>query len=352
MDYLQRISRELDLPPAEKAQALAELRAHFQDIRDDLVAKSASIEDAEKEAAAELGSPESIAAGLGAVHLRDGWKSVLLSLLPFLAAVPIWMMSRGIHSLAPKPDRWAGRIIHLDRLLVLAGEALLVSFGLAMLIIGIRELLRNKRPTWLAPCLAVAILWPVGFLVCPGAPDQLWFFLFWAMISSGLLTVCGWMPPAGWKLLAVGAVGAALAGLVPLIIWLEPPAPVALLAPVLLALPAAGLALFARHPHSTPSRASLFIFACYAFLMLLHQGFALAMTVTATMAAVFVYSRVADKKIKYATLLCAAAAMTAASWDIRGQQGLDILVMVAVLMLIPALFEFRRGSAGNALIAE
>lgn len=392
MDFFQRISRELDLPPVEKEQAIKELRAHFQDIRDDLILKGVSVEDAEKEAAAKLGSPGSIAAGLGAVHMRDGWKSTLLALLPFLMAVPTAMMTLGRHarqvSVSDEGDMMTWYLVDLNRPLILTGAALLVVFAAAMLVVGVREILHNKRPTWLATFLTAATIWPVGLMMSPELPfaltmsrvrvgyaalDQsdshpygdymILFIICYFLIVPLLMIACSqisklkrFTPIAAIATIAVIGLLAITPNRERWLAFIQLGVAIsALICPI-----AAVLVLFARHPHSTPSRGSLCIFTAYALgtMVLMPKEAILgnvpfAVTMISAAIAVCVYSRVADKKIKYAALLCGAAAIAAAIWIcFRAREFNVITAIIAVLMLIPMLFEFRRGTARDGLIVN
>jgi hypothetical protein len=366
MDYLKRIERELDLPPAEKEQALAELRAHFQDIRDDLIAKDASVEDADKEAAKRLGTPESIAAGLGAVHLREGWRSVVLSLAAFLAIVPAGMMSWGMHAVSV-PDGAATIAIAIDRPLVLSGMALLVAFGLTMFVVAIREVLRDRRPAWLAPCMAIAIMWPAAFVANAQAPaalvtnyvqtdsypvnfieDGRGLFFRWVLMFSGFFVACAWARAGKWRLLAMGVAAGSALGYAAYQngAW-------SCLPMMVLFICAPGVVVFARHPYGSPNRASLFLFACYTFPMLLQHQVAVVVALISVVAAVVACCRAADRATKYAVLLLGGAAAGTVTLALHYDYTLQSLLAAGLLLvMMPMAFETRRRRDQDPLIAD
>jgi hypothetical protein len=367
MSFLDDVAKELDMPQSEKEHVLREIRSHYTEIRNELVAQGMDSKEADKEAGRRLGSPESIAVGLGTVHTRDGWKTTLLALLPFLAVVPVQMIRSGTR----RGGVWSAPLAVTNRPLVIAGEALLITFGLAMLIIAIRELLRDRRPTWLAPFLAGAISWPLAFVHKHAPPPHTVLhlnhviFICWITLSPGLLIACTWIRARKWRPLVISSVVMGVAALLgevvlqrkspaiiggysslaqkyPVLNEVVGPAFAAVffLTPLML-LTAAALMIFVRHTRSIPSKASLFAFSEFVFFMMLSglETAQLAVTLVSTIAAVFTYSRVGDRRIKYAALFCGATVIIASfGWWIGT---IPLLAMAATATLIPAVLEFR-----------
>ena len=148
MDFMKEIERKLDLPAAEKSQVLRELRSHYEELRDKLIASGMDAAQAEQEAARRLGDPEDVAARLRTVHCRATWKSALLAAFPFAGLVlirAVWRATVGIGV----TDGW----LQVTLLPLVA-----VCLGLLMISGSVRELALGRRPIWLATWLATAYL--------------------------------------------------------------------------------------------------------------------------------------------------------------------------------------------------
>jgi hypothetical protein len=136
MHFLTRVERLLDIHSAEKNLVMRELKSHYFDLRDELVASGMSAAQAADEAERRLGSPEDVAARFAPVHNSATWRSALVAAVPFLAwgliSTVLCSISRPIHGLVG------------------------LLFGGVMLAGSLRELLAGRRPIWLATWLAGA----------------------------------------------------------------------------------------------------------------------------------------------------------------------------------------------------
>lgn len=151
MDFLEKVERQLDLPPAEKSQVMRELKSHYEEMRDQLIASGTDPAVVEAETAQKMGEPGDIAARLSVVHNRASWKSALLAAAPF--ALPILALT-----LVPTASRsWN-----------ILGMVLLGVFGVILFILGLRQLLHGWRPVWLATWLAGML--GITFVLSPYLP--------------------------------------------------------------------------------------------------------------------------------------------------------------------------------------
>ncbi|MEN6357817.1 MAG: permease prefix domain 1-containing protein [Armatimonadota bacterium] len=139
MHFLTRVEKLLDIPPVEKKFVMRELKSHYFDLQDELIASGMSATEAADEAEKRLGSPEDVAARLAPVHNSASWRSALLAAVPFLA----W----GMISLIGAPST-GYRLAEVLTLLV----------GTVMIVGSMRELQASRRPIWLATWLAGALI--------------------------------------------------------------------------------------------------------------------------------------------------------------------------------------------------
>lgn len=140
MDYLGKIERQLDLPPAEKEQAIQELKFHYDEIRNELISSGADPKQADDEAARRLGPPDEIVTQLTAAHSRSSWKSTALAVLPFIIWAGIWVLLPSDSSLAPSIT-----------------DLIITAFAATMLIGSIHQFLHGKRPLWTATWFSLGI---------------------------------------------------------------------------------------------------------------------------------------------------------------------------------------------------
>ena len=148
MDFMKEIERKLDLPAAEKSQVMRELRSHYEELRDKLIASGMDAAQAEQEAARRLGDPEDVAARLRTVHCRATWKSALLAAFPLAGLAIIQAV-------------WAATVrigVTDGRLEANLAPFIAACLGLLMISGSIRELALGRRPIWLATWLATAYL--------------------------------------------------------------------------------------------------------------------------------------------------------------------------------------------------
>ena len=134
MSYLNEIEKRLDLPPATKQQVLRELASHFAELKAELVESGMEPPQAEREAEKRLGEPADVAARLNAAHNSASWKSALLCAVPFVASITC--------SALPWPQ---------------VRTPVAVAFTALFAAASIRELIKGRRPVWLAPWLAGAM---------------------------------------------------------------------------------------------------------------------------------------------------------------------------------------------------
>lgn len=137
MNYLKSVERLLDMSPAEKARVMAELEAHWVDLRDELIASGTNQMLAEQLAERRLGMPEDVAARLSAVHNSATWKSALLAAVPFLAPLFLLISQPYIGIITP------GVLL------------MLILFGV-LLVGSVRELAHGRRTIWLASWLGAS----------------------------------------------------------------------------------------------------------------------------------------------------------------------------------------------------
>ncbi|MEN6372078.1 MAG: hypothetical protein ABFD64_08700 [Armatimonadota bacterium] len=132
----------LDIPPAEKSEVLRELQSHMADIWDELVASGTPASKVEIETERRMGSPQDVAFRINAAHNIASWKSVLLTVLPFLAAFLLLFLQK----------------THQHWIWPLAATCVITS------VVSIRELIRGRRPIWLSSWLAIAMATAVSLV--------------------------------------------------------------------------------------------------------------------------------------------------------------------------------------------
>ena len=72
MDFLVRIEKLLDMSPAEKAEVMRELQAHFDELYDGFIELGVAPAEAQAEAESHMGSPSDIAARLNSASATAG----------------------------------------------------------------------------------------------------------------------------------------------------------------------------------------------------------------------------------------------------------------------------------------
>lgn len=289
-DFFNQIDKQLEMPVERRVEVMREMLLHYRDIVDDLMSSGIEESQAQLEAMSRLGPSEEIAARLNVVHNSAPLKSALLCAVPFLGWAICLMM----------PTRFA---------MFICGSLL----G-AMLIIGsARELLRGRRPVWLATWLAISYVGVWYILDMPH--DSPAFPIFLAL--SVVLVV--WNSP-GWRRRVIGF---ALLGVVCVIVSkiIEPAHGVRLEPIVRLALMASAMgllvsvigslynlamSLFADPRSGSPWRASLFLFAiCVCSTMQTHVRFdarIMAMSFVTAGLAVIIFVTASQWRIKAAAL--------------------------------------------------
>lgn len=186
MDYLSRIEKQLDLAPAEKEQVMRELRSHYEELKEELVASGMDPKQAEEEAARRMGTPDEVAASRGTVPGTSSWKSALLATVPFIAAIPVLPLDIG------KSVSHEAQVL---RILYLAIYCAIMAGG------TIRELRHDRRPVWLATwsaasiVCATAVVRPVLSFLMPGTrvvPNLVSYAITWTIMTCiGLLSSRG-----------------------------------------------------------------------------------------------------------------------------------------------------------------
>ena len=138
MDFLTGIENLLDMPAADKVEVMRELTSHYDDLCREMVASGIGAAQAQAEAECRMGTPSDIASRLNAAHNSASWRSALLCVVPF-AASAMYMAASALHLASG------------------VRYALLIAIGVTMLVASARELLRGRRPMWLATWLAAGL---------------------------------------------------------------------------------------------------------------------------------------------------------------------------------------------------
>lgn len=141
MDYVESVERQLDLPSNDKKQVTRELRAHFDELREELIASGMGEAQTAQEAARRLGDPALVAAQITNVHSRMSWGSAFLAAAPLVIAA---LIGRPL-STQYRPS--------LDAVWFV----MLVAFATVTTAGCVREFIRDRRPIWVATWLAGAL---------------------------------------------------------------------------------------------------------------------------------------------------------------------------------------------------
>ncbi|OFX16215.1 MAG: hypothetical protein A2Z18_02690 [Armatimonadetes bacterium RBG_16_58_9] len=260
MDFLSEVERQLDLPPAEKAQVIRELKSHYLEMRDELLAAGTDPAEAEREAARRLGEPADIASRMQQVHCRATWKSAFLAAVPLLASILV-LEAFGMY--------------HLSRIMssIIAMLALAALFGG----VAIRELALDRRPVWLPTWLACGLfaLQKTAPALITGLKPALPVSVVavtavWLALPIAVALLVCWKSPK-WRATAI-AVSIAAAVVSIYSVCIDHPVPIVyrLLWLSIGSLPDVALwtmialKVFADHRHGSVTHASLFLFAYFA----------------------------------------------------------------------------------------
>ena len=275
MHFLTRVEKLLDLPPAEKAQVMRELRSHYMEVRDELIAAGMDADAASTEAERRLGKPEDVAAGMAPVYNVATWKNALLTVLPFI----IVFLAVGIHAFTGVLALTSAKVV----LLLLRGG----------LVVGaVRELVAGRRPVWLATWLAAALM-TSGFasvliggraaLAINGnthSPNYAWLLIIGRVQTAAICLLIAWKAPE-WRRLALLSMAAGIISTTARFLPRDQLAYIiiGMLVGLLHYLPLLLVAfvVFARHSYSNATQASLFLYAlstvdtCFYWVFQLRQ---------------------------------------------------------------------------------
>jgi hypothetical protein len=269
LDYLSRIERQLDLPQAEKEEAILELRSHYEDVRIELISQGMDANQADKEAAQRLGNIDEITSRLTAAHARSSWRSAFLASVPFI----MWAVWATLLQVLIPTAMHRASILNV---------VLSFVYGSAMLGGCIREFIRGRRPIWSATWLMAGIssATSISLALCSHIariphtnPKSEIIFLLASSVVLGTTAVAACFRRPIMLILAVvctlpiialslklldGSTQAANESVVFLgsIMYLYWISTIALL--ILIA-----VNVFQRHRYGTPEIASLFLFAAY-----------------------------------------------------------------------------------------
>jgi hypothetical protein len=275
MDFIAEVDKKLDLPPAEKAHIMRELKAHYDDLRDEYIEKGMDASQAEKEAARKLGEPEVLASRLQSVHCTATWRTALLSAIPFLGWTVAKLLARTL-SQGVQPS-------HDIRLLIFAAVLTLGVVAIFLMGASILQLVRGRRPVWSATWLAGGLL-ILGEVVTMAARLSSahheygpWNLFLIVLVIGGVAIWAFWSTPK-WKWVMPGLVILQLvyfvglsAGLMQGLKYVITRGDVivgTLLISMFLLIPV-GLRLFGQHPYGNAPLASLFLFAFYGNAIML-----------------------------------------------------------------------------------
>jgi hypothetical protein len=386
MDFLSEVERKLDLPPAEKAQVMRELRSHFEELRDEFAAVGMDAGTAEQEAAGRLGDPDDIASRMRAVHCRATWRTALLTALPYLNAL-LWAIVVSVLRFQIRSHH----VAHSQASSI--GQATIVFltllFGVITLIGTLLAFKRRSRPMWLATWMPFAIgsllslplLWMPQHVPTFELLQRLRWHAPVHTLVMGAIAVYVFRRSPKWMGILAGLtiVDLGILGAVYSTVSLEShfanfTLPRLLQAPLVLAI---ALKVFGWHPYGSMTQASLFLFAIYATSFsraVSRDPWAetafLLLPPLLTIAIVLIYARAATWRHKLAALaagLLAKGALFGVSYTIVFQgprlgRGighyyytaspiLEALVLACWVVFAPMLFE-RRWSASKAEIVR
>ncbi|HET6453141.1 MAG TPA: hypothetical protein VFI02_01940 [Armatimonadota bacterium] len=271
MDFLSEVEKKLDLPPGEKAQVIRELKSHYEELKGELVASGMDADLAARETSRRLGDPADVAFRLQAIHCRATWKTALLAAFPFVTGILATLLHIPVARALPASPAFLSAVhSYLAHLLILS-----VLFAAILLTGSIRELMRNRRPVWLATWLVVGIneLIATVYLLeqlirkqLPAnqeniVPSLIFILVFGIAAMATFRRSTKWfLILGGWTILAE-----AMYVMHPALVHTGWFYPLLLLVPAPLVM-ALALRVFARHPYGNTAQASLFLFAFYVGL--------------------------------------------------------------------------------------
>jgi hypothetical protein len=248
MDFLTTIENLLDMPPAEKAEVMRELAAHFDELRAEFATSGMDAVAAQARASQRLGTPSDIAARLNAAHNTASWRSALLCTVPFAASA--------VYSVVAALGAASG-----------VRYAVAIGICVVALLASARELLRGRRPIWLATWLAMglgcipAVLSPLGGST-PLMSDQRAAAVT-VLILCLIVLVLGLAIRRLLKAVVITCVLAALSAIGALLITSWVPVLVMMVSAVVLLVLVMRL-VFELHPYGSGAQASLFLLAMLA----------------------------------------------------------------------------------------
>lgn len=359
MDFLSEIAKKLDLPPGEKAEVLKELESHYREVEDELTASGMDEREVATEAGRRLGDPQDVASRLQTVHCQATWRTAWLTAFPLVVKLVIFLLSSTLVRVVLGTHAHKSAMYSYQMSLVI----LAAVCGVFFLAGSIRELVRNRRPIWLATWLAVGIHelftaahW-LGDLVKWGegismsrvdlSPSVMFFILM-----VGLTSTIAYRRSAKWlAILGAWTVGAEVIYLaVPwasfttgsFIVFIS-----LVCAPFMMSV---ALGLFARHPYGNTSQSSLFLFAYYIGISsysgdMSWWGFAVLnlLSPLVIVGTVIAYARSATWWQKLAILAGGIVATSLARQlnPFSADLALGMVFMLVWVILVPMLFDRR-----------
>ena len=183
MHFLTRVEKLLDIPPAEKVLVMRELRSHYFEVKEELMASGMDESAAGQEAERRLGKPEDVAARMGPVYNVAGWKSALMGLVPYFVAIIASMrvLFKGT---------WGVDLINY-----------LVMILLSLIVVGtIREFVLGRRPIWLTTWFAASMIAPTAVIMMfGGVAAYRWTIIAYTAIPS-IISIClVWKSMQKWR---------------------------------------------------------------------------------------------------------------------------------------------------------
>ena len=256
MHFLTRVEKLMDIPPAEKALVMRELRSHYFETKEELMASGMGALAAEQEAERRLGEPEDVAARMGPVYNIASWKSALIGLIPYFIGI--------VASMRILQVRFFGADIIKYIVLILLG---LIALG------TIRESASGRRPIWLTSWLAASIVAPtVLIMMFAGAAVNGWITIVYVAVPSIICLLFAIRSQSKWRTPALVCV---IISILCIIIRLSIPLPYSNnvsvimsiltgLLPIILPIFIA-LIVFMENSYSNAIQASLFLFAIFTY---------------------------------------------------------------------------------------
>ena len=353
MDFLREVEMKLDLPQAEKSQVMRELKSHYEEVKSELMTSGMDSQAADQETSLRLGDPGDVAQRMQAVHCRATWKTAWLTALPFVFVMILSVVRSVI-----------GYRNHLSHLTTNDNYILGISilYGCVMLFGSVRELIRGRRPMWLATWLAagihelslpVYILSEYGHLQLPRGENLVFFSIFDLIVLAALVL---WSYRHSIKWSGIIAAWCLLGSIVVFTVYQRIDVSDALHVSTLIQGPlvmALALRIFGRHPYGNIAQASLFLFAFYILVYSsVAHGFWLNLTAsTATkffiVLALIAFARSAmwRKKLEFLALGILSTALVQIAITIIGyakyyHSWLDGLLVSVQFTVIPKLLLF------------